>query len=817
MKIKKIIIALMTITLIAIGIIGGQNAIPTQAAQEQTIVFSENNVNLVVKPGEVNHIILPIKTIGYEISQPEVTVFDKGTGSVFTFTKPTLKYTIDSNNISAGISSKVTTYVEFDVTVKETAVIGSYPVALSIAGQIFDYLSGNIIDGPITFDFNLQVLEEKAPIQLTASGITYKTLVPGSKTDLILKVKNEGEITARNIYINMDYKDTGIQANYSAIKVKVGDILPGTEKYITLPISALPTAIPGNKTVTANFEYKDMDGGDPKSGLYNIDIIVKENENAPIIEIDSISYGDVLRPGDAFVLVVNLANYGVTDAEDIEIAIDAGAESSFIKDYYTNGILVPNIKVDSKRKVEIPLIVAQSTKDGLNELKLNISYMDGKEIPYLVTKPVYLDVLGATNANVIISNVKQSPEKPVAGEKVEISFDFENRSTTDISELKISTDYLANNNFIPVESEPYQYIEKLKSGTKMRITIPLIVSDTVSEGVNNLDIKYSYAGSEGGKESILIRNVINDLGSSSKPKLIVSNYSADVEELRAGSIFNFTFDLLNTNSSVAAKNITVTVTQEEKVFTVTNGSNSFFINKIDPGETVTNTLELKVKSDASTKAYPLIVTVEYEYDGIKPNPTTGETGETKPIELNLQAVENSRPVIDYVNVYSYDGTVKVSNPSMLSFEFYNMGKSPLNNVIATVEGDFMASAGSMYFIGNVEAGASAYAEFEVIPNVEGLAKGVVKITFEDSNGEEVAFTKEFETTVMGAQVFDPGMVDGGVDVFNPTVPVAKKPILPIWLFIIIQVIIFALFIPVTRKVIIGTYKAKLRKKEEEKF
>jgi hypothetical protein len=203
---------------------------------------------------------------------------------------------------------------------------------------------------------------------------------------------------------------------------------------------------------------------------------------------------------------------------------------------------------------------------------------------------------------------------------------------------------------------------------------------------------------------------------------------------------------------------------------------------------------------------------------MKPNPTTGELGETKPIDLNLMVVENSRPVVDNIAVSTFDGNVVVQNPATLGFEFYNMGKSQLNNVVATVEGDFTKSDGSMYFIGNVLPGASAYAEFEVIPNIEGTAKGVVKVSFEDSNGDPIENSKDFETMVNPAQTVDPGMIDGGSgEVFNPTLPTAKKAIVPLWLFIIIQVVIFAAFVPITRKIIISAYKSKLRKKEEENY
>ena len=146
-----------------------------------------------------------------------------------------------------------------------------------------------------------------------------------------------------------------------------------------------------------------------------------------------------------------------------------------------------------------------------------------------------------------------------------------------------------------------------------------------------------------------------------------------------------------------------------------------------------------------------------------------------------------------------------------------MGRSPLNNVIATVEGDFTKADGSMYFIGNVEAGASTYVEFDVMPGVEGMAKGVLKMSYEDSNGDKIEFTKDFERQVGAAIAFDPSMQDGSTDVFNPQMPIAKKAIMPIWAFILMELVIAAIFVPVTRKVLISRYKAKLRKIEQEQY
>jgi hypothetical protein len=49
----------------------------------------------------------------------------------------------------------------------------------------------------------------------------------------------------------------------------------------------------------------------------------------------------------------------------------------------------------------------------------------------------------------------------------------------------------------------------------------------------------------------------------------------------------------------------------------------------------------------------------------------------------------------------------------------------------------------------------------------------------------------------------------------PEIPAAKKEIVKLPIFIVIQVVIFIASIVIVRKVIIGVYKAKLHKKEEE--
>ncbi|MDD3173598.1 MAG: hypothetical protein PHF63_08060 [Herbinix sp.] len=808
---KRLLVALIAMAMFATGTIG--NGIHIQAAAEGNVVLAED-VNLVVTPGETTHVKIPITVVKEYILNPAITI-SAAAGAPFTFSKPTLH---QGDLTVSAITTGSATSLEFDVKTKASATIKDYPISI-----VFNYHSySNDEDTSCSISTNLSITDEKEPTQLTVSSVSLDNSKIGSKSNLSFTVTNEGELTAKNIYLVMDYGQI-VEERYSATKIKVGDLSEGGTKQISLPITILSTATTGKKTWVANFTYKTLDGDEVKS-TYNVNVNLSANESAPSLIVKNVDYKEGLKAGDNFTLSVDLKNNGMGTANSIKATLDASsvAQDGIIKNYYTDEITVSNIKKDKENTAEIPLTVSKYATGGMKNLKIVVTYKDDAGIAYTLTETIYVDIIGATTAgtpNIVISNVSQSPEQPLAGDKLEISFDLENKSKIAISELKVYADGLTNATFIPIKSEPYQYIEKLKAGEKVRITIPLIASTSITEGLNNLTIKYKYTGGEESSVIIPVHDVQNDLGSSSKPKLIISKYTTDVEELRAGSTFNFTYDIYNTNSSVAAKNITVTITQADNIFTVTQGSNSFFINKIEAGETVENTIELKVKSDATTKAYPLKITIDYEYEGMEPNPETGETGVTKTEELNLQAIENARPVADNIQVYSWDGNVMVGGTATLSFEFYNMGKSVLNNVVATVEGEgFTKADGSMYFIGNVEAGSSSLVEFDVIPNMEGTVPGTLKISYEDSNGDTVEFTKDFEGAVMGATTIDPGVIDDGSgEVLNPDVQTVKAAILPLWAFVILQVAIFILFVPITRKIIISAYRSKLRKKEQEQY
>lgn len=824
-KARKIFAAIVMMTLI-IGNFTGYTTARAESydGKATAITFVGSVQNTTGIPGETVHIKLPVKSVGGFIFDPVISVSTEN----MPFTVSNITYTqagYTPENPPAGISNTETTYIEFDLKVKETAKISRNKLKVSVDFTAINLDDGSVhnftLDVPTTY---LIINNEKEPAQLTIDNIKLDEAYIGNDTKLTFTVKNEGQISAINSFLSIDgYEAAGIIPKYSKLKQEIGTagrLSPGDTYKISLPVSISSAATAGNKKLTVKMEYKNDEG---EAGTNTVDMYVniENNSIAPKIEVVSTKYASELKAGDSFNLVTTLRNAGDTKANNIEVSVGGLDVNGFLPGYTTKTISVKDLKYSDKIDVKIPLIVSNEAKVGLKEVPITIAYKDASGTALTTSTTVYLEVIAADGVdsdgkpNIVVSNVSQSPDEPNAGARVDVSFDLENKSKVDITTVKVAVVSAEGASFAPMNSEPYQYIDKIAGGKKRRITIPLKASETVVEGTNSLNIKYDYKDETGKVQSdtatLFIQNVKNDGIGTSKPKLIISNYSADKDELRAGSTFNFTFDIKNTHSSVDARNIKVTITQADNIFTVNNGSNTFYITKIPAGETVQNTLELRVKADATTKAYPVDITMDYEYEGAKPNPTTGQIGETVKETINLQAVENARPVIDNIVVGSWEAAI-VNQPTVVTFDFLNMGKSTLNNVHASIEGDFKLSSGDMLYIGNVEAGVQEPEELEVIPLVEGEAKGTLTVTFEDSNGDEVSIKKEFTGSIQGDVIPDP--TAGGPGGVLPPADAGKAPILPIWAFVIIQLAILVIGIPVTRKVRLSLYRRKLRKQEE---
>ena len=657
-----------------------------------------------------------------------------------------------------------------------------------------------------------------------------KNVVPGGKSEIKLKVHNDGDTELKSAYLTVDYPKTAdgnaeIAKDYTKTQISLGNVKPGDTIPVSLPIKILATATAGEKVIKLNFNYKSSTG-EVEKNTEEIYIDITKNEAAPELAVTGITYSGDIRVGNSFDVNLAMKNVGKSQAKKVQVSIIEGlGKDTFVPNYSTAAISVRDIKKGATGQATIPLNVPNDTTKGTKSIKVQINYEDSNGAKYKLEKEIYIVVKESTSTktedgtpNITIKNVSQSPSSPEAGGTVCMEYDIVNTGLIPVSEFKISASGFAENTFSPITSEPYIYVGELGAGKTQHISMTFRVSKNVTAGYGTVPLTYTYkygkAGTEESKTATLnVIDIINENGDNSKsvPKLIISNFSTGTDKLKTGENFVFQYSIQNTHPSVAAKNIKVTVSQAENIFTVTSGSNSSYIDIIQPGQTHDCGIELNVKPDATTKSYPLVIKMQYEYEGAAASPTTGKIGEEVEETINLTVSENAKVSADNIMVQSYDEGVIVNQSVPLTFQFSNLGKSPIYNVSAVITGDFTKTDGDKQIIGTVNAGDYKDVEIYVTPSMEGDCTGQVVITYEDSTGEVMESSYDFTSFVMpedNGGGFDPGM-------FPEEPPVeTKKPILPVWAFVLIQIAILVVVIPVTRGIIIKCYKKKLEKEDE---
>ncbi len=826
MKVKKLMALFLICSMILAGF--GNAATANAESDKVYIKLSDSKKNVIdANPGEVTHVKIPVVATRTYIQKPQI-VARPANDAPFTVGD----VTITNQNITGevqGISTIDGAFLEFDVIMKDSAGIGIYDLDINLeyTSIEFDDMNGQYPIVSTSLPLSVRVTKEKAPIQITIDKISYNedAAAIGNSFDLSFVVKNEGEIAAYNTYVTLDYKDSGMIPGYTIESIKVGDLKAGESKTIKVPVKVLPTAKEGLQTISANFTYKDIerkDGSVGKSIYITLKKISTEVSEDAKLTIESNSVNDKILAGSSYQLKGTIENIGKQKATNVVVSIagGVGVSNGIIAKNETEGIKVSDIFAGGKHNFTIPLLVTDSATAGLQEISVQVSYTDSNgETRSAVTK-AYLTVVKPETpeqtGEVVISGAVQSPASPVVGQKLSVTFNVQNKGNSTITDVTLSGQELSSAGFEPLDSQAVRNIGSLKAGETRTVTLDFKVGANIAEGLNTLIIGCDYVDGSASKQSmkspIYILNVIND--SNSKPKLIISGYTVDQEELKAGSTFNFTFNVKNTHMSKSAKNIKVTVTQADNVFSATQGSNSFYIPSIEPGTEYEQTMSMKVKSDVTTGAYELELTFEYEYDGM--NKVDQEAGGVKTTDkLKLQAVENLRPSIQNFAVGMYGEMPTIGITSTMTFEFINMGKSPLNNVRFSLEGDFtLDNGGTTFYLGTISPGSPEYIEIPVMPQVEGTASGTLYILFEDSTGEEVSHSYEFSDIFVNSSYVPEIPPIDEVPIFNEDLTAsAPKDIVAPWIFAVIQLAILVVIIPVARLIVIKVQKRKLHKQD----
>lgn len=267
---------------------------------------------------------------------------------------------------------------------------------------------------------------------------------------------------------------------------------------------------------------------------------------------------------------------------------------------------------------------------------------------------------------------------------------------------------------------------------------------------------YTFVKTEGAPGSGSVDGSDEESGKSSTPRIVVTGFETNPQDVYAGDTFMLTIHVRNTSKRTAVSNIQIDLEAAKEgkdddtlyaAFLPTSGSNSIYIDTIPIGGTADMNIEMTAKADLVQKPYALNVKMDYEDE--KYNPYTATSSVSIPVKQEAK-FDTSTPEV-------MPSSITVGGQSNVMFSIYNTGKTTLYNVQVKFQGDSIA--GGEAFVGKLEAGGTGNVDTMVDGIAPTMDDGKVKIiiSYEDDAGNVSTQEKEIELFVTEEMPMDPGM------------------------------------------------------------
>ena len=402
-----------------------------------------------------------------------------------------------------------------------------------------------------------------------------------------------------------------------------------------------------------------------------------------------------------------------------------------------------------------------------------------------------------------------------AGDEFDVIYELKNIGEVDAKNISIDTTGYSEAGLKPKKAYDKYRKALVKAGESFTLKRSFIATETIQDGMKPITLNFNFYSVKDKAMANLIQDTmsiyIDTKGKESSgdvdnsmPRLTIAKYDTGKKKIKAGKTFKFTFDIMNPHSSVSADNIVVTISSADNNFAIVEGSASMFINSLAPGQVERRSIPLKAKGDIATNGYDLGITFDYEYKAKDVANKNALIKKQNKIEekLKLQVYSDDRPMLANISVGGGETPV-LNETTALSFDFNNMGKSVLYNVTAKVKGDFK-STNEILIIGNVNAGEGRSWSMDVNPQKYGMGKGVLTISYEDSNGNISSYDTDFESMV--SETSPDQMPEIPTD--DTPMPEGPKEVVPMWAFVCGNILIFIIGTVVTKNILIKKYKKK---------
>lgn len=608
-------------------------------------------------------------------------------------------------------------------------------------------------------------VDHSKPVVGIVADSEIQELIAGEKNVFSIKVKNISNTVAYSIKASIEGEHP-----FRSDVANLNKIIPYLDSNrfqdILFDVVVSPIAESKIYEFTVTLEYKNQDEQIFKESQ-KVFVKIINNRVEPILSISgSKAFTSEIKDGESVSMIVNIGNTGTVLAKDARVTVSGFSNEGVILDGDASTKIIDKIVPKTSEIINFRVKAGQDMKTTTFPINVVVNYKDEYGRPFERTGIIYLSLKGKADkkyeVDMKIENLKYTKSVKVK-EDFKVTFDVVNTSKEDAVNAEVEMTYAPE---LISKTGTKTFIRELKAGERKTITYTLMAkSETPTETYHSyINVKYiptlkPDATQLQVQEYVGVHVTKDDKETEgSRPKLIVDNYNFGGNVVYAGEEFTLDLFIKNTSSSELTKNIKVTMTSDEGVFTPVSSSNSFFVKTIGPGEVYQHSIPLRTKIDAAVKIYAVTVKMEYEN-------STGKAHDEKNnpfAESEALSIAVSQPVRLETADMNIPMDAMAGMPFYIEQEFYNMSKATMYNMMVKFVAEGLQTTQSNYFVGNFDAGRSEFYSTQVTAMAPGTYEGKLVYSFEDALGTVTSLEKPFTVNVT-----EMVMPDGGVD---PNVP-----------------------------------------------
>ncbi len=588
----------------------------------------------------------------------------------------------------------------------------------------------------------------------------------------------------QNVEVKVTNKGT-FTVNQADMKLALGSKVEGVEIKTS---TATVKNIKSKETKTGIFTIKVSE--DAKAGVYPATVSVAGNSYSVNIQVDSsvvpsalevsTSGSKIYTPGVASDVTFKLSNVGQRDAKNIRFEVVNSENVSIVE--ASNVKRLDIIQGKASQDITMKLRVNSSFKGDSVPIQIKVDYLNSSGEKEEDTQYVYLSTSASSIASeVIISNVISPTDTYGVDQNFTVKFNVSSKSGAD--NLKISVK--GDEGIVP-KSQNLFFVTKLGKGETKQYSVTFAATHAAITSSHPIEINVEYGDAKAPTTisqygSVNISNPKKDAEGDEdeklkgKPKVIIGEYIVNPTIVQAGENFELHLGFLNTNSKHTVNNLKANIkvieqgeNQTGNVFTPVGGSNTFYIDQLSPGETVTKDVTMYTIPTAKAKTYE--ITLEMAYEDEDGNEITATENIGIPVE-QVTKIEAGDIFVEYA---------QVGIETTLSTTFYNRGRTDVTNMMVYVEGEGFTVENNRTFIGNFKQGDSQTYEPMITANQAGTLKGEVIVEYEDAAGKTQEIRKPFEFLVEEMMMEEMPPVDGEMPPVEGETP-AQGPVSKKWI------------------------------------